>query len=84
LIYESDAAKSAVYGNKNYIKQINIMPSVRELEKTTRAPPYHVAEHLPARFDLRASHWMKQSVWLRTALCGGWCLRMVLYHATHS
>jgi len=24
------------------------------------------------------SHWMKQSIWLSTALCGGWCLRMVL------
>jgi len=23
-------------------------------------------------------HWMKQSIWLRTALCGGWCLRMAL------
>ena len=24
------------------------------------------------------SHWMKQSTRLRTALCGGWCLRMAL------
>jgi len=24
------------------------------------------------------SHWMKQSTWLRTVLCGGWCLCMVL------
>ena len=24
------------------------------------------------------SQWMKQSTWLRTALCGGWCLRMAL------
>ena len=25
------------------------------------------------------SHWMKQSTWLRTVLCEGWCLRMVLH-----
>jgi len=24
------------------------------------------------------SHWMKQSTWIRNALCGGWCLRMAL------
>jgi len=23
-------------------------------------------------------HWTKESTWLRTVLCGGWCLRMVL------
>jgi len=27
--------------------------------------------------DLTA-YWTKQSTWLRTALCGGWCLRMAL------
>jgi len=25
------------------------------------------------------SHWTKQSTWLKTVLCGGWCLRMVLH-----
>ena len=24
------------------------------------------------------SHWMKQSTWPRTVLCGGWCLHMAL------
>ena len=24
------------------------------------------------------SHWTKQSIWLRTILCGGWCQRMAL------
>jgi len=24
------------------------------------------------------SHWTKQSIWLRTAICEGWCLRMVV------
>jgi len=24
------------------------------------------------------SHWTKQSTWLKTALCGGWCLHMAL------
>jgi len=24
------------------------------------------------------SHWMKHPTWLRTTLCGGWCLRMAL------
>ena len=41
-------------------------------EKTAGAFPCHVAEHHPA------SHWAKQLTWLRTTLCGGWCLRMVL------
>jgi len=25
------------------------------------------------------SHWIKQSTWPRTVLCGGWCLRMALH-----
>ena len=25
------------------------------------------------------SHWTKQPIWLRTAVCGGWCLHMVLH-----
>ena len=25
------------------------------------------------------SHWMKHTIWLRTVLCGGWCLCMALH-----
>ena len=28
------------------------------------------------------SHWIKQSTWPRTVVCGGWCLRMALHTAS--
>jgi len=31
-----------------------------------------------AIWEPTTSHWTKQSTWLRTALCGGWCLHMAL------
>jgi len=31
-----------------------------------------------AIWEPTTSHWTKQSTWLTTALCGGWCLRMTL------
>jgi len=46
--------------------------------ETTRMSPYHVAEHRPAKSEPTSSHWTKQLIWLRTNLCGGWCLRMAL------
>jgi len=30
-------------------------------------------------WERTTSHWTKQSIWLRTALCGGWCLCMALH-----
>jgi len=61
------------------------------LPLTTRASSYHVAdtrfeylEYLRSHllsiviWEPTTSHWMKQSTWPRTVLCGGWCLRMAL------
>ena len=49
------------------------------LEKTTRSSLHHVAQHRPTgsrnNTTLRSP---KQQVWLRIALCGGWCRRMAL------
>jgi len=32
-----------------------------------------------AIWEPTTSYWRKQSTWLRTALCGGWCLHMALH-----
>ena len=47
----------------------------RQLEETTRASPYHVAEHHPARSDSLQPHteWSSRPD-PKTALCRGWCL----------
>jgi len=37
-----------------------------------------------AIWEPTTSHSPKQSTWLRTVLCGGWCLRMVLCPTTHA
>jgi len=53
----------------------------REMEETTRASPYHVAEQWTPSNEIwepTTLHWMKQSTWPRTVLCGGWCLLMAL------
>ena len=58
------------------------LPSSR-LEKTARSSPHYVALHHPTGSEttpttLRST---KQQIWLRTALCRGWCRRMVLWQS---
>ena len=55
------------------------LPSGR-LEKTTRSSPHHVARSAPSNriWNITTLRSPKQQVWLRTALCGGWCRRMAL------
>jgi len=49
-----------------------------KLEKTTRSSPRGSA--LSNRiWNNTTSRFPKQQIWLRTALCGGWCRRMVLH-----
>ena len=52
------------------------LPSDR-LEKTTRSSLHHVAQHRPTGSET-TPHSLKQQLWLRTAVCGGWCRHMAL------
>jgi len=53
------------------------LPSGR-LEKTTRSSPHHVVQHRPTGSETTTLRSLKQQIWLRTTLCGGWCRRMEL------
>jgi len=58
----------------------------RELEETTSASPYHVAEHHPWSnkiWEPITSHWMKQSTWIRTVEADAyvWCYALLVVHA---
>jgi len=52
-----------------------------ELKRITKQPNLTLINN-PATASLHweptSLHWTKQSIWLRTVLCGGWCLRMAL------
>jgi len=51
------------------------------LENWKRPPEHpHITWLNTIQWDCEptTSHWAKQSIWLRTALCGSWCLRMAL------
>jgi len=52
----------------------------RLLEETNHkgVPISHGWAPSSAVWEPTISHWTKQSTWPRTALCGGWCLRMTL------
>jgi len=71
---------TAYYAHEGRCQEDHVsLPSGR-LEKTTKSSLHHVAQHRPTGSEttpctLRSQ---KQQIWLRTALCGGWCRRMAL------
>ena len=67
------------HGRQHWCQEDPVSFPSGRLEKTTRSSPHHMAQHRPTGSETSPTlRSQKQQIWLRTALCGGWCRRMAL------